>query len=207
LGRVRGLSRLALAILCVVAPAALVIPSPAHAGAALRATFDSRNEGAGGTSFTDGGIRFFGLNQRIPDSPGEGAFAVERADGTLSGFEGFTPPNTLGFGGFVPGPTVGFGRVGEFKMSSREGGTEARLQLFEAGTVPGNVVTLRAIRHGRVLAAVSVTLLGNGLFELHHYTLSLRGVHERFDELRLSGSGNTDRGVFFALIDSVSIGG
>jgi uncharacterized repeat protein (TIGR01451 family) len=96
------------------------------------ATFDAFDEGAGGTSFSDGGITFFGLDQRIPDPPGLGRFVVDRADQTLSGFDGFTPPNVLSFGGFVRGPAAAFGRSGEFRISTRGGGKEAGLELFES---------------------------------------------------------------------------
>jgi hypothetical protein len=167
------------------------------------ATFDSLPEGTAGTVLTDGGITFLGLDQRIPDSPGEGVFVIEQADAShLGGPDGFTPPNVLSFGGVAPGPDVGFGRVGEFRISAPKRGKSASLELWYFGSVPGNVVTLEAIRRGVVVATDAVTLLGGNV--VHHYTLAVSG--KPFSELRVVGSGETDNGVFFGLFDSVRIG-
>jgi hypothetical protein len=166
------------------------------------ATFDSLPEGTVAPVLTDGGITFFGLDQRIPEFTGSYVFVVEQADVSQLGPVGFTPPNVLNWGGIVPGPGVAFGRVGEFRISPPNGGNWASLELWELNSPAGNVVTLEAIRRGVVVATDAVTLSGGTV--VRHFTLTVSG--KRFDELRVVGSGDTDMGVFFGLIDSVRIG-
>jgi hypothetical protein len=206
---VSRLFRLAVSAIAVAVMGVLAVPalagsevaeaSTGKADRVLTATFDSLEEGLTNTSLTDGGITFFGLDQRLPDSAA-GSFTIDRADGTLFGLQEFTPPNALGFGGFVPGPDAAFGRVGEFRISPKRSARQAQLELFDAGVTAGNLVTLEALRHGEIVATDSVTLLGGGI---QHYTLSIVGP--KFDELRIVGSGDIDNGVFFGLVDSVTV--
>jgi len=167
------------------------------------ATFDSLPEGPSTTILTDGGITFFGLDNRLPGSPTPLRFTIEGVgDGSLVDQDGFTPPNVLGFGGYGPGSGLALSRVGEFRILPPQRAKSAQLELWQSGGPGGNVVTLEAIRRGSVVATDSVTLLGDVL--VHHHTLSVSG--RTFDELRVVGSGETDNGVFFAVIDSVRIG-
>lgn len=174
-------------------------------GAEAVASFDDLDEGFGATSFTDGGITFFGLHRRLPGG-GESPFAIDRADDDLGGFPGFTPPNALGFGGYSPGGGVAYTRVGSFGMSTRLRRTNASLELFvfDSSDTDGNTVALQALRNGQIVASDSVTLSG---FGVHHYTLSLQDVATPFNRLRLLGQGDKIRGVFFGVVDTVRISG
>jgi hypothetical protein len=187
-----------------LANSAVLGPTMNKVDSVVVATFDSLPEGTSTKILTDGGITFSGLDRRLPDYVGFAPFVIEQVDdGRLLEADGFTPPNVLTFGGYAPGPGFGLGRVGEFRISTPNRGAWARLELWDAGDVPGNVVTLEAIRRGSVVATDAVSLLG-GVDQVHHYTLSVSG--RSFDELRVVGSGETDSGVFFGAIDSVRIG-
>lgn len=189
-------------LLVAVVAVFLWAPSPvaAHPGDHL-ATFDSFAEGPYGTELTDGGITFFGLDIRLPGLPPPSPWVIEQADATLGGMPGFTPRNALACCGFAPGPSAGFGRIGELRFTTGQTETDVSLELY-ALAPPGTVVTLEAIRNGVVVATDSVTLSRN-VPPVEHHQLAIAGV--AFDQLRLSGSNNPDRGVFFALIDTVRI--
>lgn len=167
------------------------------AGAAT-ANFDSLVEGDLGLSFVDGGITFFGLDDRA--TSGDIPFSCERADGTLSG-EGFSTPNTLGFATWVPGPFAAFSQCGSFKFSTGSVETFASVDVFEWLSPPGNTISLEAYRNGVLVNSASVVIPGNLL--LNHWNLSVSGVP--FDTLRVNGSGPSDRGIFIGLVDNVVV--
>ncbi|MCC6677017.1 MAG: hypothetical protein IT436_07730 [Phycisphaerales bacterium] len=162
------------------------------------ATFDALGEGALDISFSTGGITFFDLDDRAGGGPV--TFAIERADGTLPG-PGFSPPNALGFGGWAPGPDAAFGQCGSFWFSSGTVQNFASVDVFEWRSYAGNTISLDAFLGGVMVNSMSIVLPGDGL--LNHWYLSVSGVP--FDTLRVNGSGPTDRGVFFGLVDNVVI--
>jgi hypothetical protein len=200
--RLERLRRAALVQVFILSLVALSVPAALAGPPVAVATFDALPEGTVAPVLTDGGITFFGLDQRIPEFTGTYVFVVDQADVSQLGPDGFTPPNVLSWGGFVPGPGASFGRVGEFRISPPNGGNWASLELWVHDELAGNVVTLEAIRRGVVVATDAVTLSGGDV--VRHFTLTVSG--KRFDELRVVGSGDADMGVFFGVIDSVRIG-
>ena len=162
------------------------------------ATFDALSEGALDISFTTGGITFFDLDDRAGGGPV--TFAIEQADGTLSG-PGFSPPNALGFGGWAPGPYAAFGQCGSFRFTTGTVQTFASVDVFEWMSYFENTISLEAYLNGVMVNSMTIVLPGNGL--INHWNLSVSGVP--FDTLRVNGSGPTDRGVFFGLVDNVVV--
>ncbi len=162
------------------------------------ATFDSLTEGDLGPSFTDGGITFFGLNDRAGAGPVP--FNIERADGTLSG-SGFSPLNALGFSAWVPGPDAAFSQCGEFSFTTGTVQTFGSIDVFEWMSPAGNTISLQALRNGVVVNSDSAVIPGN--FQINHWNLRVSGV--AFDTLRVIGSGPTDRGIFIGLVDNAVI--
>ncbi len=167
------------------------------AGASI-ATFDSLAEGDLGVSFVDGGITFFGLDDRA--SVGDVPFACERADGTLSS-TGFSAPNALGFGGWAPGPFAAFSQCGSFSFTNGTVQTFGSIDVFEWMSPAGNTIWLEAYRNGVLVNSTGAVIPGN--FEINHWTLSVSGVP--FDTLRVNGTGPTDRGIFIGLVDNAVI--
>lgn len=171
---------------------------PGGTAQASIATFDTLGEGALATSFSTGGITFFDLDDRAGGGPV--TFTIERADGTLSG-AGFSSPNTLGFGGWVPGPGAAFGQCGSFWFTSGTVQDFAAVDVFEWRSYAGNRISLDAFLGGAMVNSTSIVLPGDG--QLNHWYLSVSGVP--FDTVRVNGSGPTDRGVFFGVVDNVVI--
>jgi hypothetical protein len=167
------------------------------------ANFDSFIEGFTATTITDGGISFSNLSRRIDGDPVPAPFSIERADGTLGGMAGFTPPNTLGFGGYAPGPGVGFSRLGSFDITPSGASVSGSMEIFEFGSNPAGVrIYLDAFSNGQSVGSASLPLATS--FGLHHYTLSFAGP--AFDMLRFHvGTSGTD--VIFAVVDTVNITG
>lgn len=162
------------------------------------ATFDDFIEGALDISFSSGGITFFDLDDRAGGGPV--TFAIEQADGTLSG-SGFSPPNALGFGGWAPGPYAAFGQCGSFQFSTGAVQNFASVDVFEWMSYAGNTISLEAYLDGAMVDSTTIVLPGNGL--INHWNLSVSGTP--FDTLRVNGAGPTDRGVFFGLVDNVVV--
>lgn len=167
------------------------------AGASI-ATFDSLTEGDLGVSFVDGGITFFGLDDRA--TIGDASFNCERADGTLSS-SGFSAPNALGFGAWVPGPFAAFSQCGSFSFTNGTVQTFGSIDVFEWMSPAGNMIWLEAYRNGVLVNSTGAVIPGN--FEINHWTLSVSGV--AFDTLRVNGTGPTDRGIFIGLVDNAVI--
>jgi hypothetical protein len=178
----------------------LVAPLIAAAGAsAQNATFDSFAEGFFNTVISENGITFRDLDQRIPGSPPPSTMAIEDASATLSG-AGFSSPNALGFGGYSPGPGGAFGRFGSVRILPPSPRSRADLEVFEFGTDAQNSVSLAAYFNGQEVARQTVPMPGG--FAIHHLHLHVTGPN--FDEVRLSGEGPVDQGVFFGLVDNVT---
>ncbi|MCG3126704.1 MAG: hypothetical protein CHACPFDD_01557 [Phycisphaerae bacterium] len=191
--RIRKCARNGLTAVCLAAACGC-----GGVASAAIATFDGLSEGALDKSFTEGGITFFDLDDRAGGFPV--TFTVERADGTLSG-PGFSPPNALGFGGWVPGSGAAFAQCGSFKFTTGTIQDFASLDVFEFFSYAGNLISLEAYLGGALVNSTSIVLPGN--FQINHWNLSVSG--EPFDTLVLIGSGPTDRGVFFGLVDNVVV--
>ena len=175
---------------------ALIFSAPAMAGTAH---FDIYTEGIIGTSFNEAGITFSNLDNTLQPI-GTAFFICERADGTLTGQTGFSTPNCLGSVGWSPGPGASFGRTKSYEMSTGATANHATLELFLGGSYAGNTVTLEAYMGALLVGSNGITVSGG--FPEHHQ-LAISGVD--FDRLRLVGGGPTDSGVFFGLVDDVTI--
>src|SRR5689334_2034118 len=173
-----------------------LLAAPAFAGTAH---FDTYTEGVIGVTFTDGGITFSNLDNTL-QPVGTASFIAERADGTLTGMSGFSTPNCLGSVGWSPGPGAAFGRTKSYEMTTGSVANHAALELFLGGSYAGNTVTLECWSGGSVVGSDSITVSGG--FPEHH-RLEVTGVS--FDHVRLIGGGPTDSGVFFGLVDDVTI--
>ncbi|MBK7644308.1 MAG: hypothetical protein IPJ19_14905 [Planctomycetes bacterium] len=180
------------------APIALLVCSvPAFAGTA---NFDANAEGILGVVYTESGITFSNLDNTLQPI-GTASFICEQADGTLAGQPGFSSPNCVGATGWSPGPGASFGRTKSYEMSTGASASHASLELYLFGSYAGNTVTLEAYQGASVVASNGITIPGG--FSIQHYTLSVSGVS--FDHLRLVGGGPSDSGVFFGLVDGVTI--
>jgi hypothetical protein len=172
------------------------LATPALAGTAH---FDSYTEGAIGTSFTESGITFMNLDNTLQPI-GTALFICEEADGTLTGYPGFSTPNCLGSVGWSPGPGASFGRTKSYEIWPAQSENHASLELFLGGSYAGNTVTLEAYLGTQLVAGD--TIIVSGGFPEHH-RLEVTGVS--FDHLRLIGNGAQDSGVFFGLVDDVTV--
>jgi hypothetical protein len=171
------------------------------AGAALGeiADFDDLSEGWIGDRFTDGGIEFYDLDNRIDPNPW---FAIEWASDNLGGsVPYFTPPNALSWTILQMGPLTGFFRCGEFRFRTGEVEDYASLELWDFSPVGGNTVTLEAYMGTELVNSASITILPRP--PVHHYTLQVSGVP--FDNLRLNGSGSYEQGCWFGPVDTVVV--
>jgi hypothetical protein len=168
------------------------------------ATFDSLPEGITGTTFTNGGITFFDLDQRLADIPS--VFAIESATPELFD-SSFSAPNYLSFGGFAEGSDFGFGRFGSTRITTGSTGTAARLDLFSLLFSPSNnILTLEALLGETVVASTSVAVAefaAIGEDGLVGQTLAIADV--TFDQLRIVASGLEDEGTVTIGIDNVQI--
>lgn len=164
----------------------------------LTATFNSFFEGDSFLSFTDGGITFSNLDERLPGPP-PGHFSIERATKKLLG-PTFSPPNYLTTEGFSPGPGVSFGRFGSTLITPNVSGTAASLDIFGFGGSP-NILTLEALLNGTIVASNSISF--GSVHNVMAWNLTVSNT--QFDELKLVASGPEDKGVVFIGIDNVSI--
>lgn len=171
------------------------------AGAALGeiARFDNMPEGWVGESFSNGGIEFYGLDNRFEPNPW---FGIEWATENLSEFSPyFSPPNVLSWTILQIGPLTGFFRCGEFRFRTGEVENYASLELWDFSPVGGNTVTLEAYMGAQLVNTDSITILARP--PVHHYTLEVSGVP--FDNLRLNGSGPFEQGCWFGPVDTVVV--
>jgi hypothetical protein len=89
-----------------------------------------------------------------------------------------------------------------FEMVSPQPASEAHVELWDLGTYPGNLITLDALSGHVVVNSQTVVVGTSGPFQ--HFSLSVSGVP--FDFVRIRGTGPTDNGAFFAVVDNVHFG-
>lgn len=180
--------------------ATVCVGATSSAALAQTANFDSFAEGYFAKTITDNGITFSNLDNRLDPPPTN--LVIERAEGTLTGYSGFSPRNCLGFGGWSPGPYGSFGRCGSFDITwDGTEKTSARLFMFEFLGDSGNQVTLEAYSSGTLVASDTITIIGGPQV----YSHELFVTDAVFDSLRVVASGAANQGCMFALIDSVEI--
>src|ERR1017187_3331114 len=133
----------------------------------LTANFDDLNEGSLGSSFSDGGIRFSNLDERIPGPSGD-AFTIQT---TTANLPRFSPPNYLTFGGFVPGDTTNFsfGRFGSANIDFPGMGS--------FGSSSTNTPTREGLLGGNVVASAAITFTGPG-WAVVGRTISISGMFD-----------------------------
>lgn len=184
---------------------------PAKAGriaTRLSATFDSLTEGGivGGT-LTTGGITFsclhhYGRYGNVMNP----SLTIERVDAASGMGPTLSPRNYLTFCGFSQGPGGSFGRFGSMRISAKELGTSAGVEVFTSGPAE-NVLRLEALFDGRVVAVDSAllrdfppTVTGSNIT---HRIFAVSGVI--FDALRLIASGPKYDGAVMIGLDNVTI--
>jgi hypothetical protein len=177
---------------------ALLLAALAPAASAQTADFDTYSEGTFATTMSDGGITFSNMNNGLG---GTQNFTIDEADGDLTGMPGFTTPMTMGFGGWSPGPHVGFGRIISFDFGTGQTADTGSIEIFELGSYAGNSITLEALSGNTVVGSQTVPIQSG--FSIHHYSLSVTGTS--FDHLHVFGSGPSDSGAFFAVVDHVIV--
>jgi hypothetical protein len=173
----------------------------AAGAAAQTANFDSATEGTFSTTWTENGLFFHDADPRIPGSPPVTTLNIDNAEPTLTGMPGFTPSNVLNFGGYAPGPGCSFGRIGSLTITPPSPGSNASIEVFEFFSDPANTITFAAYLGGQEVARQSQAIPGNFVVNHLHFEVSAA----QFDELKLFGSGPSDQGVFFGVIDTVSV--
>jgi len=171
----------------------------AQASIFLTANFDDLGEGTEGSSFSDGGITFSDIDERIPDTPG-GSFDIEATIATLPGF---SAPNYLTFEGYVPGLNNGysFGRFGSANIGFSGTATSASMDIFGFGKSSTNTLTLEALLAGTVVDTDTVTFQ-DAFNEVLYRPLAVSGT---FDSLQLVSAGTYELGTSFFGIDNVRI--
>jgi hypothetical protein len=171
---------------------------PAEASIYLNANFDDLTEGSEGSSFSDGGISFSDINERIPDFTG-GTFDIQA---TTASLPGFSPPNYLTFDGFAPGPAAySFGRFGSATIGFAGIGSFASMDIFGFGTSSSNTLTLEGLSGGNVVESDTVTFYSTSQGVVYR-PLSISGT---FDSLQLTAAGPDNNGTDFFGMDNVNI--
>ena len=165
----------------------------------MTANFDDLGEGTEGSSFSDGGITFSGIDERIPDTPG-GTFDIEATTATLPGF---SAPNYLTFEGYVPGLDSGysFGRFGSADIGFSGIAISATMDIFGFENPSTNTLTLEALLAGTVVDTDTVTFY-DSLYGVVYRPLAVSGT---FDSLQLVSAGTYELGTSFFGIDNVRI--
>jgi len=166
----------------------------------LTANFDDLTEGSEGQSFSDGGISFSDIDERIPNQPG-GTFTIQA---TTANLPGFSPPNYLTFEGFVPGPAdtnYSFGRFGSADIGFSGIGSFASMDIFGFGTLSTNTLTLEALLGGSVVDTDTTTFYSSSVGVVYR-PLTVSGT---FDSLQLVAAGPDNNGTDFFGIDDVNI--
>mgnify|MGYP000532132318 CR=1 FL=1 len=199
--------------------AAVAIASTGSAALASGSTgFESQTEGWVGSSFTDGGITFFGLNNDSglnPDGstyvPGEYGteFIVENATLAINDFPGtLSGTNALSWGNsWIAGDNLSVNIVSTFSMSTNQTETDAWFDIlyFENGPWGGITIELLAFNRGDLVNSDSITIsdLG-GRDNLVGDQLGVFGVE--FDSLTVNARfADGTSTVFAGLIDNVNI--
>jgi hypothetical protein len=182
------------AFLCAASflPVSLARASDAH--------FDTFMEGGFATTISDGGITFFDFDAGFGTPPN--SFCIERADGDLAGMPGFSSPMTLGFSGYSPGTGAAYSRCVQFKFTTGQIESLARLEMFEFPSYGGNTITMEALLAGNVVDTHTIVI--PNVFVVQHHTFEVSAP--AFDTVRVFGGGPQDGGAFFALVDDVHFG-
>ncbi|MGD0252703.1 MAG: hypothetical protein ABSC01_08395 [Verrucomicrobiota bacterium] len=172
---------------------------PAQASIYLTANFDDLTEGSEGSSFSDGGISFSDIDERILNST-VNTFDIQA---TTANLPGFSPPNYLTFEGFVPGDTdsFGFGRFGSANIGFSGIGSFASMDIFGFGTSSANTLTLEALLGGNVVDTDTVTFYSSSSGVVYR-PLTVSGT---FDSLQLVAVGPDNNGTDFFGMDNVNI--
>ena len=171
-----------------------------------------------GSSFVDGGITFYDLNNDFglnPDGstyePGEYGtnFIIENATLAINDFPGvLSGTNALSWGNsFIAGDNLSINIVSTFSMSTNSTETDAYLDIlyFENGPWGGITIELLAFNRGDLVNSDSILIsdLG-GRDGLIGDSLSLSGIE--FDTLTLNARfADGTSTVFAGLIDNVTI--
>jgi hypothetical protein len=193
--------------LCTGLSALGVVSSVAFSSPTLAAiaTFDSFSEGFSGTTITDGGITFFGLNPGFPEQLSD-TFYIDSTTEEYLG-SSFSAPNFLTVGGFASGSEPSFGAFSSAQITTGEVQNTASLEVFSLLFSPSNnILTLEAFLDGSLVASDSAALADFeliGTSDLLRNTLTISGVE--FNELRLSASGPDDESIAFIGIDNVRV--
>jgi hypothetical protein len=163
------------------------------------ANFDSMSIGFAGSDFVDGGIRFYDMVGTRRGFTIQGPLTFDSP--------AFSSPNVLGVGdGYLTPGILAYAPVNSYKIALASPGladhasVELWTTLYYPGYALGNTITLEAWRQGAVVN--SITYAPPSPRDEHH-TLSLSGV--QFDYLHLVGSGPAWNGVFYAVLDNVTI--
>lgn len=190
---------------------------PALAGGSTG--FEEMSEGQTGTSFTSGGITFFGLNSVAgvnPDgssfSPGEYGtrFIIEDATLAINDYPEFlSGNNVLSWGvegAWIPGDNLSINILSDFSMTTGQVENSVGLDLlyFENGPWGGITLSLDAMLNGSVVGtqALVISDLG-GRDNLVGVHLALSGVS--FDTVRLSATMDGTPTAIAGLVDNVTI--
>lgn len=185
---------------------ALAFGRPMLHATVYTANFDDLSEGFYATSFSDGGLKFSDLDERIPDTPGPYNFTID-ATTTATLPPPFSPPNVMTTEGYAPGPGISFGRFGSAWIDFSGIGSSASLDVF--WVLPGgpdnyaqNTLSLEAWNGSTMVASVSTSLAQ--VYTIQESSLVLNNIAP-FDRLELNSSGPVDYGVSFLALDNVSV--
>ena len=172
----------------------------AQASIYLTANFDDLLEGSLGDSFSDGGISFANLDERIT-GPTLNTFDIQA---TTANLPGFSPPNYLTFVGYVPGNTsaFSFGRFGSASISFSGIASSASMDIFGFGGSSLNTLTLEALLEGNVVDSDTITFYSTHPGEVVYRPLSVSGT---FDSLKLVAAGPDNEGADLFGMDNVNI--
>lgn len=180
--------------------------------------FDSLTEGFLGSTFSDGGITFFGLNNDSgvnPDGsnfgPGDYGtdFIIEDASFAVADFPSFlSGPNALSFGtSFIPGGNLSINVTSTFSMTtgSVENSADMDLVYYENGPWGGIHLNLYAMLDGNVVGQDTIVIsdLGGRDNPVGGH-LSISGVS--FDTLVFNAEyANGTSTAFAGIVDNVNI--
>ncbi|GAB4385541.1 MAG: hypothetical protein Kow0022_11800 [Phycisphaerales bacterium] len=180
--------------------------------------FDSLTEGFMGSSFTDGGITFFDLNNDTginPDGssfgPGDYGtdFIIENATLAVNDFPAYlSGPNALSFGtAFVPGDNLSINVVSTFSMTTGSIANAADMDLvyYENGPWGGIHLNLYALLNGSIVGQDTIVIsdLGGRDNPVGGH-LSISGVS--FDTLVFNAQfANGTSTAFAGIVDNVRI--
>lgn len=162
------------------------------------ANFDTKSEGTFATSIVDGGITFSNLDQFL-GSGGTDVFAIDRADGDLTGFSGYSPLNVMTFGGWSPGTGAAFGRMGTFDFGLGPA-SFASVEIFSLEN-SASTITLQGKLGASVVNSTFVSIPGDGT--IHHWTLSLPTAS--YDSFHILSTSGANSGASFVTFDNVTV--